>query len=179
MVACDGIFERLENADVFSIIQQGLKESSDPMATVESLLFRSLESGSKDNMTACFILLSPLPSYVSKPEMFFGPIHPQDENFMLTYVRFAEDYGFGEECKNFIVKWHQEHGSTPAANKDDKTGVEDAFIRQLLWSRNPVFLGDDGQLNGGDAVDRQMIAASENSEPDASESQQAPAQPNE
>ena len=77
LVACDGIFERLENEDVLTLVKQSLEESPDPMKAVDSLLFRSLEAGSKDNMTAALVMLSGSPDYFSKPEMLFGPIHPQ------------------------------------------------------------------------------------------------------
>lgn len=115
LMACDGIFERLNTDQVASFINEKLVEcNNDPLPVTEALCDYSLRAGSKDNMTVVLAVLEDGTSYTpvqGEASWIPGEIFPEDSSFMNAYRQFAVDNGFESEVSSLPKTAGQEQAA--------------------------------------------------------------------
>jgi serine/threonine protein phosphatase PrpC len=89
LIACDGIFEKLETDKVMEILRESLDEKMDPCAALVKLLDASQMAGSTDNMTAILLVFQDGTDYhAANPEFDVGKLFVEDRYvlYLLLWV---------------------------------------------------------------------------------------------
>eukprot|EP00474_Spongospora_subterranea_P006071 CRZ06529.1 hypothetical protein [Spongospora subterranea] len=112
LLACDGIFESLNNETVASTVGRHLAETKfdDPSSTLVSLLDASLDAGSKDNMSGILITFAKKDRYSRKKRFVqsklgrditqLAPV--QRKQFARAYCTFAKSEGFEKDAVEYL-----------------------------------------------------------------------------
>ena len=96
LVACDGLFEELTNAQVVQLVRREVaRHPHDPARVCSRLLMHSLRAGSKDNMTAVFVQFMDGSEYARPDEFVAGPYYRRCQNapFAQAYEKDAGRQG--------------------------------------------------------------------------------------
>mmetsp|Transcript_7793 Transcript_7793/g.8589 ORF Transcript_7793/g.8589 Transcript_7793/m.8589 type:complete len:348 (+) Transcript_7793:76-1119(+) len=96
LLACDGIYEQMDNTAVGKYVYEQVQKQPDLAIVAANLCEKSLQSGSQDNMTALCVHFKDGTDVKPGNEFFWGPYY-KDNSFARAWRSFAADYGFSEE----------------------------------------------------------------------------------
>lgn len=102
LLACDGVFDVMENEDVQQFVSSRLRdagETADGGQIMVDLLKLCLNKGSKDNCTACLIQLLPGGAARHSKELLQGPWAEASPEVQAKYAEFFASQGFQDEAQ--------------------------------------------------------------------------------
>ncbi|CAJ1437858.1 unnamed protein product [Effrenium voratum] len=115
LLACDGIFDVMENEEVKDFIEDHASKSggriSDGAQVCIDLLHLCLDRGSKDNCTACFIQFGEF-SVRKSLELLQGPWRAASPEVQGKYAEFFKDHGFEAEALEMTTPGRRLSGSS-------------------------------------------------------------------
>eukprot|EP00298_Acanthocystis_sp_HF-20_P008035 c17430_g1_i1.p1 GENE.c17430_g1_i1~~c17430_g1_i1.p1 ORF type:complete len:216 (+),score=76.20 c17430_g1_i1:597-1244(+) len=95
VLACDGIFDVFENAELKNGINKRFGDSTDLGLIAADIILESLRKGSQDNMTIMIIAFENGKAFISEPELTLGNFYQEDDTRVKdSYINFALSYGF-------------------------------------------------------------------------------------
>eukprot|EP00913_Durusdinium_trenchii_P006497 g6107.t1 len=118
LLACDGIFDVMENEEVRAFVEEHPSKSSEDIDAGQlciDLLKRCLDKGSKDNCTACFIHFGKAP-VKGRPssELLQGGWRGASPEVQCKYAEFFRDHGFEAQASEIVVGRRSSKGPTAA-----------------------------------------------------------------
>jgi serine/threonine protein phosphatase PrpC len=127
LVCCDGLVEKLSNAQVASFIvdqlssQRAAGGAVDPALIMAALLDFSLVKGSKDNMSAALLLPMDGSTYSQSDEYRVGPFSEwsSDRGFVDAFFNDANKHGYTNEQAMNMVQTQREQNSTLQKKRDE------------------------------------------------------------
>ncbi|CAK9045274.1 Protein phosphatase 1A (Protein phosphatase 2C isoform alpha) (PP2C-alpha) (Protein phosphatase IA) [Durusdinium trenchii] len=142
LLACDGIFDVMENEEVRAFVEEHPSKSSEDIDAGQlciDLLKRCLDKGSKDNCTACFIHFGKAP-VKGRPssELLQGGWRGASPEVQCKYAEFFRDHGFEAQASEIVVGRRSSKGPTaaPGERENGTSRSLSSFTRVLQAVRS-------------------------------------------
>eukprot|EP00930_Biecheleria_cincta_P070184 TRINITY_DN57830_c0_g1_i1.p1 TRINITY_DN57830_c0_g1~~TRINITY_DN57830_c0_g1_i1.p1 ORF type:complete len:418 (+),score=79.60 TRINITY_DN57830_c0_g1_i1:86-1339(+) len=124
LLACDGVFDVMENEEVKDFIEARLTKNADEHKdggqVMVELLQNCLDKGSKDNCTACLVQLGMVPSRTStqrSTELLQGSWRRAAHEVQNKYAEFFVAHGFEAEAKALQASAASARGPAPSGGR--------------------------------------------------------------
>ena len=144
LLACDGIFDVMENEEVRTFVEEHPSKLDGPHGldagqVCIDLLKLCLDKGSKDNCTACFIHFGKAP-VKGRPssELLQGGWRGASPEVQCKYAEFFRDHGFEAQASEIVVGRRSSKGPTaaPGERENGTSRSLSSFTRVLQAVRS-------------------------------------------
>ena len=137
LLACDGIFDVMENEEVRDFVEEHPSRASSQVVDggqiCIDLLKLCLDKGSKDNCTACFVQFGEGPTRSKSAELLPGPWRGASPEVQGKYAEFFRDHGFEAEATE-LASGRRVSGSSKTKANPPSPETSNATARNSLSS---------------------------------------------